>query len=60
MTSDGDGNGDPRMAERARLAATDEVLRGLGADLSDDPNVDDVHRRRLIVYFVEDADVARV
>jgi hypothetical protein len=23
------------------------------ADLGDDPDVDDVHRRRLIVYFVE-------
>jgi hypothetical protein len=30
------------------------------ADLGDDPNVDDVHRRRLIVYFVEDPDVTRV
>jgi hypothetical protein len=30
------------------------------ADLADDPNVDDVHRRRLVVYFVEDPDVARV
>src|SRR5215471_17213024 len=29
------------------------------ADLGDDPNVDDVNRRRLIVYFVEDPDVAR-
>jgi len=30
------------------------------ADLGDDPNVDDVHRRCLIVYFVKDPDVARV
>ncbi len=30
------------------------------AYLGDDPNVDDVHRRRLIVYFVEDPDVARM
>ena len=30
------------------------------ADLGDDPNVDDVHRRRLIVYFVKDTDVTRV
>jgi hypothetical protein len=30
------------------------------ADLGDDPNVDDVHRRRLIVYFVEDPDVIGV
>ena len=28
--------------------------------LRDDPNVDDVHRRGLIVYFVEDPDAARV
>jgi hypothetical protein len=30
------------------------------AHLGEDPNVDDVHRGRLIVYFVEDPDVARM
>jgi len=30
------------------------------ADLGNDSNVDDVHRRCLMVYFVKDSDVARV
>jgi hypothetical protein len=44
----------------ASTAGRGQWSRAVLADLGDDPNVDDVHRRRLIVYFVENPDLTGV